>query len=133
MPILGKALLLEAFHRALVTDLDGVGVKPKLLPRAALTQEIPVAVELHPDLLQPPVFIRGKTGPVRVDTKQPVLLCHQRLYLALHRRVIHPPSIREPGLPSYARTGAVEPAARGWGNATSLGVDPAGATSDKVP
>jgi len=77
-------LLLEVLDGALATQVHEVRVEPELLTRAALAQQVPVAVELHAQVLQALVLL-GRQSVARTSRiHQPVLLGHELLDVGLY-------------------------------------------------
>ena len=80
-----------ALDRVLVAQRRVVRIEAGPLARAALTQEVPVLVELDANALQTRVLLGSQTAALGVRLQQPVLLSDKLLYVVADARVVHGP------------------------------------------
>src|SRR5262245_38740608 len=75
--------------RVLVAQRRVVGIEAGPLPRAALTQQVPVLVELDANALEARVLLGAQTAALGVRLEQSVLLGDQLLDVVADARVVH--------------------------------------------
>lgn len=88
---LSGLLLLVVLDRLGRAQLRLVGVEAGVTARAPLPKEVPVAVELDPDRLEPHVLIPVEAGPFLGQLEEAVLLADELLYVLVNSGVVHRP------------------------------------------